>query len=96
MQIPAVLWDGFKKINGFLTMEQEHLVFEMTDFHQTSLKWVVAIDAITEVKPYHLFQKELNGIEFISMNGESNVFILEESLQVMNRVKNRLNLNKIG
>jgi hypothetical protein len=93
MQIPAVLWDGFKKINGFLELNDQGIVFHLIEFDETSLSWSLAMKDIKEVRPHHLFDQNFHGVEIISSEGKRNIFILQDDKKAIKSLRDILNHN---
>ncbi len=82
----AILWDGFKKINGFLEIENSNLIFRFVDFNNSSLTLQISINEIETLKHYRLFSQEINGVELISKDGKRNVFVVENAQKLYKHI----------
>jgi len=87
MKIPAILWDGEKKIRGVLKVDQQRVDFEALDFAQTNLQFSIEYKEINKVNYYRLFDLEVNGIEIITKDIRSNVFLMNEPQKIKTSIE---------
>ena len=57
-KVPAILWDGVKKLNGELLVSENEIKFRMTDFTNSSLSLSILIDQVLEVKYESIYDLE--------------------------------------
>ena len=89
-QVPAILWDGFKRLQGSLVLDDHRVRFEFCDFSDTDLEFDLAYLEILSLNYYNLFDLQNAGIEIISKGNHHNVFIIEQTEKVMALLKAKL------
>lgn len=87
MEVKAILWDGFKKLNGTLCIFPDHIEYKMEDFSDTDLGLHLPYQDIYSVNLYKIYDIESHGIEIISTKGKSNVFVVDHPDVVIVNIK---------
>lgn len=80
--VNAILWDGNKQLQGKLIFEKKRIKFKLHDFSHTDLDFDLAYKEIQSVNYYKLYELEPSGLEIISIQGRSNIFILENPQEI--------------
>lgn len=89
MKVPAILWDGVKKINGSLYVNELSVDYQLDDFSDTNLEFSLKYEDIKEVNYHELYNLQTTGIEIISRSGRRNVFVVSNVQQLKSEILKR-------
>lgn len=88
----AILWDGHKQIKGELILEKKRIKFCMMDFSDTDLDFDLAYGEIEELEYHSLYELSTSGLRIKSKNNKSNIFIVEEPVELKEAIQLRCEL----
>ena len=86
----AILWDGQKQLKGKLTFDEKELKFNLVDFPNTDLDFDVRYSNIKEVNYHSVFDLVNKGIEIVTVAHKSNVFIVEDPIEVKTEIEKKI------
>lgn len=90
MRIPAILWDGFSKIEGELVISDTAVDFDTIDFRESDLKLHMAKEEIVDVEVIQVFHS-IKGIRITTKGEKRNEFIIESGSRSYAELLNILN-----
>lgn len=90
----AILWDGNKKINGHLKLSETRIHFVLDDFKSTNLQFNLSYNQIEKINYHKMFNKDIRGLEIISKDGDSNVFVIDQPIEIKNKIDSKISKNK--
>lgn len=91
----AVLWDGNKQLNGKLILNEDGILFKLLDFEETNLNLKIAFTEIHDIKHYNVYDLAIGGVEIILKSGKKNVFIVDNTIHLKNKLDSLIFNNKI-
>ena len=91
----ATLWDGSKQLHGKLELNKCSLQFTMQDFSSSSLSLEIQYAEIKNIRLYRVYKIALEGLEILTKDGEQNIFISHDALQLKKSIENKLSLKTI-
>ena len=89
----AILWDGFKKLNGTLCVTDSGIDYIMNDFSETNLNFTIPYTEVNSINLHRVFQLELMGVEILTIDGNKNVFITDNPHSLHEALKSIYNQN---
>jgi hypothetical protein len=90
----AILWDGNKQLNGELEIRDSHLQFIFHDFRETDLSLEIPYDAIDHVAYTKVYGIKPKAIAIHSKHGNSNVFVVEDTKTLKEKLETTLLFNQ--
>jgi len=90
----AILWDGNKQLNGELEIRDSHLQFIFHDFSETDISLEIPYDAIDHVEYTKVFGIKPKAIAIHSRHGNSNVFVVEDTKSLKEKLETTILTNQ--
>ena len=86
----ATLWDGTKQLHGRLVLNKYSLQFTLLDFPNSSLSLEIQYAEIKNIRLYRVYKIALEGLEILTKDGEQNIFISQDALQLKKSIVNKI------
>jgi hypothetical protein len=89
-EFQAWLWNGRQQIPGRLRLLEKKLRFELTSFPSSHLQLEILYEGITGAEEFLVFDLARNGLRIQSMDGRSDLFVLDDILVFKEALQDRL------
>ncbi len=89
MVVPAILWDGLKKLNGTLYVTELSVDYVLQDFSDTNLEFSLKYDEIAAVEYHKIYDLNLLGIQITAKSGRQNIFVMDAPSEILKTIEKR-------
>lgn len=90
-EFPAWLWNGWQQIPGRLRLLENKLRFELTSFPGSHLQLEILYEGMAGAEEFLVFDLARNGLRIQSMDGRSDLFVLDDLEAFKKALEDRLN-----
>lgn len=90
LEYQAWLWNGRQQIPGRLILLEHKMSFEITSFPKSSLQLEIFYRDIVQIKEFLLFDLARYGLRINTINGRSDLFVLDDPASLQKALQDRL------
>lgn len=87
VNMKAILWDGNKQLHGELILGKKRIRFELADFKDTDLDFDLTYGQIKDITYQSIFDSAQLSIKITSCFDRSNVFVVDDPMELRRRVE---------
>lgn len=87
---PCYLYNGISKIPGFIQLNEQNWIFTVAGFEDTNLNIIQSYREIHNIQYYKLYDLEICGIKITDINGNENIIILEQFVELNSMLRKEM------